>query len=652
MQSIKSVEPEQPVQVGDFIMYAREKDGYINAGKLCAICGTKFAHYLGNKRAKKFLVELENFLKEGDITPPLMSTSRSENRHGTYVHPLIALNIAQWASPKFGVRVTSWIYEMFLTGSARNQESNVMTNQGEYTPIKPQEHLSLESNCIKQLENQIQQITKDYERLEVDLFLKNNSIKQLENQLQIKDSLVTQVTKYIENRPFHKEAPVVTPLKTQQSDEKAAPVVIPLKMEEQILNDYELEVKYERTREQKTRYKFERGNCFYIVRDLGCKSKMYKFGQTTNFTNRLTSLRTGSPRMTIERLIYIEQHVEFEECLKKYFREHGYLKFSNHEFVEIPLDFVNEIIDTHLSKFDCNINEIPVYVLQQVNKKYFDCLSDEDSKNIDNIFDYIQTTSDIDIEELANTLNKLEQCTNKLHLRSNTHEVKIKEMQQVVFNKEPAHMQINVNRVVNIGDLIIEEFEYQHALKRRIRKTDFDFIISKIDKHCIIGTHRWFIHQFIFHLCYYTGIAPKLLITLNRQDIIDYINGTFNRFPLFINSFVMTKFEFLLPHIDKLLPGGMVNTYGNKLTHRQLSKWVDVYFDELEMNNFGKLLPFSESYRLYDFKTIMLIRLHNSGMSISDISVYMHHKNISATEFHLNSHNMIYNQQFEPPIGD
>jgi hypothetical protein len=67
------------------------------------------------------------------------------------------------------------------------------------------------------------------------------------------------------------------------------------------------------------------------------------------------------------------------------------------------------------------------------------------------------------------------------------------------------------------------------------------------------------------------------------------------------------------------------------------------------MKNFGKLLPLDEAYKLYDFKSMLLFRLHNFGMNISDISVYMHHKNISTTEKHLLSRNLIYNQEFRPP---
>jgi hypothetical protein len=250
------------------------------------------------------------------------------------------------------------------------------------------------------------------------------------------------------------------------------------------------------------------------------------------------------------------------------------------------------------------------------------------------------TVEPVETPKPRNTVEQVE--TPKTRNTIEPGENKSQETLQTASNSEST-----VNRVVNMCDMIVEDFDYAQPLKKLIRKTDFDFIVSQIDEHHVRGSHQWFIHQYIFHICYYSGIGPKLLLTLNREDIIDYINGTFTKFTIFTNTFVRDKFKFLVPYIDGLLPGGMVNRYGTKLTYRQLSKWVEIYFRQLEMKNFGKLLPLDESYKLYDFKSMLLFRLHNSGMNISDISMYMHHKNICTTEQHLLSRNLIYNHEFK-----
>jgi len=38
----------------------------------------------------------------------------NENR-GTWVHPQVAINIAQWISPTFDVKVSGWVYEIMMT---------------------------------------------------------------------------------------------------------------------------------------------------------------------------------------------------------------------------------------------------------------------------------------------------------------------------------------------------------------------------------------------------------------------------------------------------------------------------------------------------------------------------------------------------------
>ena len=44
-----------------------------------------------------------------------MNTGGNGERH-TWVHPQVAINIAQWISPEFDVKVSAWIYEVMMTG--------------------------------------------------------------------------------------------------------------------------------------------------------------------------------------------------------------------------------------------------------------------------------------------------------------------------------------------------------------------------------------------------------------------------------------------------------------------------------------------------------------------------------------------------------
>jgi hypothetical protein len=556
----KTFEHDQVMKIDNCVLQARREDGYINAGKLCTLCDKKFSHWVENKRTIEFLTELQKCFKEQGITAPMYTTSRSENRHGTYVHPLVAINIAQWASPVFEVRIVSWVYQLFLTGSV-NANSTMSLNE-------------LEQTRIKQLEHKITKLEQAY---------------------------------------------------------------------------YNLEVKHERLKDKKSRHQFDRGNCFYIVRDLDCKYMVYKFGQTDDFTRRLSSLRTSCPRMTIERLIYIEDHIEFENKIKQYFKDNGHLKFQNHEFVEIPLEYVNNVIDKFL--VDYEYAELPIHILDCINKKYLDCISDKDNKYIDLVFNHIQTNPNF------NVIEYLEQCTsqiNQIASQIDQHEQELEKLHQRISCNEPIYKPIiSGKRITNITDMKLDDFEHDNPLKRRIRKSDFDFIITKIDElYPDKKSHEWFIRQFIFHTCYYTGVNPKKLLKMTYQNMIDFIHGKTvkidDKHVLFTNEFIKDRLSFLIPCTPYLLPGGMVNIYGGQLTYRQLCKWVKLFFQQLEMKNFGKPMSGKDCYILLDFKTTFLYRLLISGMSTSDISVFAHHKHTSTTEHHLKHAQCIYNEDFTP----
>ena len=68
-------------------------------------------------------------------------------RH-TWVHPRVAIiNIAQWISPQFDVKVSGWVYEIMMTGKVD------ITNTTSYKKLQEQD---------KQKSIKIQYLTKKY----------------------------------------------------------------------------------------------------------------------------------------------------------------------------------------------------------------------------------------------------------------------------------------------------------------------------------------------------------------------------------------------------------------------------------------------------------------------------------------------------------
>ena len=97
----------------------REEDGYINVTQLCAAGKKKFNDWNRLSKTKSFLQVLST--AAGIPAPALVQVGsgnkfRSTEGQATWVHPQVAINIAQWISPHFDVKVSTWVYEAMMTG--------------------------------------------------------------------------------------------------------------------------------------------------------------------------------------------------------------------------------------------------------------------------------------------------------------------------------------------------------------------------------------------------------------------------------------------------------------------------------------------------------------------------------------------------------
>ena len=102
---------------GDHI-HQRPIDGYINATQMCQAAGKKIHDYTRLNSTKGFLnalsLETGYPVSKGEkgIQPLLfIFQGRPEHLQGTWVHPDVAINLAQWLSPEFAVQVSKWVRE-------------------------------------------------------------------------------------------------------------------------------------------------------------------------------------------------------------------------------------------------------------------------------------------------------------------------------------------------------------------------------------------------------------------------------------------------------------------------------------------------------------------------------------------------------------
>jgi hypothetical protein len=129
-----------------YIIESREEDGYIDVTNLCTAGKKKFKHWNSLSKTTGFLKELSSTVGIPTVELIKQNTGGNGNRH-TWVHPQVAINIAQWISPRFDVKVSAWVLEVMMTGKVD------ITNTKSYRELQ-------EDNNNKQLKIQI--MTKKY----------------------------------------------------------------------------------------------------------------------------------------------------------------------------------------------------------------------------------------------------------------------------------------------------------------------------------------------------------------------------------------------------------------------------------------------------------------------------------------------------------
>ena len=105
-----------PLEVGKgYTIEHREEDGYINVTNLCKAGNKQFKAWNRLEKTRAFLRVLSN---EVLISTSLLIKYKTGygSEQGTWVHPQVAINIAQWISPSFDVKVSGWVYEIMMTG--------------------------------------------------------------------------------------------------------------------------------------------------------------------------------------------------------------------------------------------------------------------------------------------------------------------------------------------------------------------------------------------------------------------------------------------------------------------------------------------------------------------------------------------------------
>lgn len=102
-------------EVNNSVIDQRTSDGYINATELCKAAEKRWHNYVRNESTGHFLRALE--AKTQISVMDLIQEVRSpDGVPSTWVHPKVAINLAQWLSADFAVQVSEWVYD-WMTGN-------------------------------------------------------------------------------------------------------------------------------------------------------------------------------------------------------------------------------------------------------------------------------------------------------------------------------------------------------------------------------------------------------------------------------------------------------------------------------------------------------------------------------------------------------
>ena len=98
------------VEEGEIIPQ-RMADGYISATALCQSVGKRFGDYHALKSTQEFIAELSAQTKLPHDRLVHIIQGGNPQLQGTWVHPYLAINLGQWLSVKFSVKVSQWVYD-------------------------------------------------------------------------------------------------------------------------------------------------------------------------------------------------------------------------------------------------------------------------------------------------------------------------------------------------------------------------------------------------------------------------------------------------------------------------------------------------------------------------------------------------------------
>jgi hypothetical protein len=165
------------------------EDGYIYATGLCKVAGKKMYDWSRLKETRNLKSTLEKS-ETGIPAAQLIEVYRgnsSKYSQGTWIHPDLGLNLAQWCSTNFSAQVSKWLRELIYTGKVElgneksNEEIDVVLQEALLKLKETEKKLDQAENLVKAYDASNKELSKKYRTIKLNhqAYLKHKELYKL-----------------------------------------------------------------------------------------------------------------------------------------------------------------------------------------------------------------------------------------------------------------------------------------------------------------------------------------------------------------------------------------------------------------------------------------------------------------------------------------
>jgi hypothetical protein len=149
-----TIEEKKTLLINNIVIVSREYDSYINVTQLSLACNKNFNEWLTLASTNDLIKDLES---DTGIQELQLIDSKKENssdyQKNYWVHPDLAIQFAQWISPKVGLCVSKWIRKLFINNN--DVDIKILQDKENEIKIKDQKIQLLQDICIQKQKRKI-----------------------------------------------------------------------------------------------------------------------------------------------------------------------------------------------------------------------------------------------------------------------------------------------------------------------------------------------------------------------------------------------------------------------------------------------------------------------------------------------------------------